>query len=136
MTTTEKTKLNAILVTGSRDWTDEYAIQCAMIDAGSGKLHMLLIHGDCRGADRVAAEYAKGTACWMALPMPAQWHKLGAEAGPDRNLRMIEVLKHLRACGYDCEVHAFPLPSSKGTRHMMRIAREAGFTVRNHGELE
>lgn len=124
----------AILVTGSRDWRDDYAIGMALIAAGAGRLHVLLIHGDCAGADKIAGTHARGAAGWTELPMPAPWELHGKPAGPRRNKRMLEVLQALAFCEYDCEVHAFPLPGSKDTRHMMAIAQAAGFEVYDHGK--
>jgi hypothetical protein len=125
--------VKAILVTGSRDWSDADTMRRALYGASDTDPFFVLIHGDCRGADRMAGEMAAG---WGAsvVPMPAQWNRDSRQAGTERNRRMLRVLLELSKCGYDCEVHAFPLPSSRGTRHMMRIARDAGFTVHDHGD--
>ena len=125
----------AILVTGSRDWRDDYAIGMALVDAGAGygPQQVTLIHGDCGGADRLAGAFARSV-FWTELPMPAPWALHGKPAGPRRNKRMLEVLQALAFCEYDCDVHAFPLPQSKGTRHMMAIAKAAGFKVHDHGK--
>jgi hypothetical protein len=131
--------MKAILVTGSRDWKQLSAVRHVLDEIDGRRVGVIvLIHGACRGADAEAGQYGKELG-WSVIPMPAQWRpKLGLynpQAGPQRNEAMLTVLLQLRACSYNCEVHAFPLPSSKGTRHMMRLAEEAGFTVRNHGEL-
>jgi hypothetical protein len=129
--------VKAILVTGSRDWTDRAAIRrilelvCAAETERGEAAVIVLIHGDCRGADRIAGE-AFSEWHFPVMPMPAPWER-GKTAGTGRNHAMLCVLEQLRFCSYDCEVHAFPLPSSRGTRHMMRIARDAGFTVHDHG---
>ena len=60
------------------------------------------------------------------VPMPAQWKTRGKSAGPDRNTEMLNVLLALRECGYDVEVLAFVLPSSRGTWDMVRKAQAAG----------
>jgi hypothetical protein len=130
--------MKAILVTGSRDWKQLSAVRHVLDEIDGRRVGVIvLIHGACRGADAEAGQYGKELG-WSVVSMPAQWmqnYTYCSWAGSDRNARMVEVLKNLRAVGYGCEVHAFPLPSSKGTRHMMRLAEEAGFTVRNHGEL-
>lgn len=52
---------------------------------------------------------------------PAEFGPNGRVLGPERNARMV-------ALGAD-ECPAFPLPSSRGTRNCIRLAREAGITV-------
>lgn len=116
--------LKAVLVTGSRDWGDSFAVHDALDQAQPD----LVIHGDCAtGADADAAHWSD-----TAIPMPAPWDDHGRKAGPLRNSKMVEVLKALRFCGYKCEVHAFPMGESPGTRGCMAIAKEAGFTVYDH----
>lgn len=115
----------AVIVTGSRDWTSEAPI--AKLVAGYPS-STVVIHGACRGADRAA-----GKAAWrrglQVVAMPAQWQRLGRAAGTIRNQHMLDVLVALSECGYRVAVHAFPLPGSKGTRHMMEIAGKAGIEV-------
>jgi hypothetical protein len=80
-----------------------------------------IIHGGARGADALADAAAKE----LGLPVtsyPAEWEREGRAAGPLRNARML-------AEGKPGLVLAFPRGASPGTRHMMRIAREAGIEV-------
>ncbi len=75
-----------ILITGSRDWTNGVAIEHALRQHAVPDA--ILVHGDCRGADKIAAKIWKG----MNLkdePHPANWHKYGPTAGPIRNREMI-----------------------------------------------
>lgn len=113
-----------VLVTGSRDWTDRDIIfgQLDRLDT------QLVVHGDARGADSIAAEWAHAHGC-PQVPMPAQWNELGMTAGTVRNGHMLDVLKALRACGWTVIILAFPLPSSKGTWSMVGMAKKAGFVV-------
>ncbi|WP_086846993.1 SLOG family protein [Amycolatopsis kentuckyensis] len=120
-----------ILVTGSRHWTDKVAIADALDRAvedferpgvldKSKKLDgiYILIHGDCEGADRIAAEY------WLGRPVqayPANWAEFGKAAGPIRNQRMVNL-------GADICL-AFPTAGSRGTWDCVRRAREAGIPV-------
>lgn len=75
-----------ILITGSRDWINAIAIEHALRQhsiAGA-----ILVHGDCRGADKI------GKKVWNSLglkdePHPANWTKYGPAAGPIRNREMI-----------------------------------------------
>lgn len=92
----------------------------------------VLIHGACpTGADEMASQW--GCQYVGEVPMAANWKVYGRGAGPRRNEKMLSVLKSLRDCGYECLVVAFPKGESKGTRHMMGIAEDAGFEVIDRG---
>lgn len=78
-----------------------------------------VIHGGAHGADMLAGEWAAISGVEAAC-FPAEWSKYGHRAGPLRNERML-------AEGQPDLVVAFP--GSKGTAHMVRIAREAGVEV-------
>lgn len=122
----------AILVTGSRDWTDREALEGALAEVcrqASPRLSVL-IHGDARGADQMAAAYAECDWGIRPLAMPAPWGDYGKRAGVMRNAWMVDLLVNLRACGYECHVIAFPLPTSVGTYDCIRRARGRGFEVR------
>jgi hypothetical protein len=115
-----------ILATGSRDWTDRDVIYQALVSAWdrTGRHPAaILVQGECHlgGADAIAADI------WASWGLPVEGHPAGRDAngrilGPQRNARMV-------ALGA-VECLAFPLPSSRGTRNCMRLAREAGIVVR------
>ena len=121
--------MKAVLVTGSRDWSDQKKVSKALdkIDPA------IVIHGACpTGADFHALQW------WLnedrgasMISMPAQWQKYSPSriAGPKRNLEMLKVLCSLRECGYQCFVIAFPKGKSFGTRGMMRLAKVKDFKV-------
>ena len=115
-----------ILVTGSRDWTDKRTIAHALY----ATWHMLgrprdavLVQGECHlgGADKIAADI------WRAWGYPIEGHP--AERGPDGRVLGPKRNAHMVSLGADVCL-AFPLPSSRGTRNCMRLAREAGIPVR------
>jgi sugar/nucleoside kinase (ribokinase family) len=92
--------MSRILVCGDRNW----------------------VHGDCRGADRMAASAA--SAAGLAVEThPAKWEVHGDRAGPMRNEEMM-------ASGVDLVV-AFHdhLDRSRGTRDTLRRAAEHGIGV-------
>lgn len=125
------TRRVAVLVTGSRRWTDTQALGRALMRcyAPATNCHScVVIHGDASGADTIADNWAFGLGI-PTLPMPAQWDFYGRAAGPRRNESMVEVLTHLKLCGYVCHVLACPLPGSRGTHHCAHLAQEAGFVV-------
>jgi len=79
-----------------------------------------VIHGDARGADRLAGRYADQ----LEIPCrayPADWDGLGKRAGVVRNERMASLLAAWRALGHTCE--AVALPGGNGTQHMIDTAR-------------
>lgn len=110
-----------VLVCGSRDWTDTTAIEkeLRLLPAGS-----VVIHGDCRGADRIAGQVALNLGLEVQA-FPADWETHGRAAGPLRNARMLVE-------GRPDTVLAFheALEASRGTKDMVRQARKAGVTVK------
>lgn len=111
-----------ILVTGSRDWIDAVKIRRALEwawDCLGRDPFTTLVHGDARGADRMAAGIWKGYFAESLIEKhPAMWREFPGRAGTLRNEHMVNL-------GADVCL-AFPLPTSIGTRHCARIAEEAG----------
>lgn len=125
-----------ILVTGSRDWTDAQTVFDALEKAAYGAVEVTVVHGaNARGADRIAADYAKAR-FWNVEPHPADWGRHKSAAGPIRNEEMV-------ALGADVCL-AFAMPCSKptcagrtphdshGTWHCAAKADEAGIPVVFH----
>ena len=126
--------MKAIIVTGSRHLKDRERVWNVLSALDHGVRIDVLIHGDADGADYQAGRWAQWSCANVAeIPMPAQWDKHGPfGAGPRRNAEMLQVLIALKVCGYDIEVHAFPLPDSKGTWNMVRQARAQNVPVVVH----
>ena len=112
-----------VLVTGSRNWTDEphrtIANDIGRICEAAERAgrEVVLVHGGARGADTIAE--------WCALhegatieEHPADWAKYEKRAGTPRNAAMV-------ALGADLCL-AYPLPDSRGTWDCVRRARAAG----------
>lgn len=74
-----------ILVAGSRDWDDYMSIFDEL------KIYVnndvTLIHGDCRGADKISNEIGK-LLNFKIKKYPANWKLHGKAAGPIRNREM------------------------------------------------
>ncbi len=89
----------------------------------------IVVHGGARGPDRMAG----GVAVKMGLPVEIHeplWEEEGKGAGFRRNERMLD-LPNVR------EIHAFRVAGpeeSRGTDHMVGIAREAGVALIVYGE--
>jgi hypothetical protein len=108
-----------VLVCGSRDWKWKGVIKRVLAQSGA----TTIIHGCCRGADRMAGEVAHELGL-AVIACPADWQKHGKKAGPIRNQEMLE---HKPAM-----VLAFcdDLDNSRGTKDMSHRAINAGVPVR------
>lgn len=74
-----------ILVCGSREWTNKLAIlrELRALPAGT-----IVVHGDCRGADKIAGYIARELG-FEVRSYPADWDHYGLQAGPIRNGEML-----------------------------------------------
>lgn len=120
-----------ILVTGSRDWTNESAIAQALLDTyqrAGYPSDVTVVTGKCpTGADYIAGVLAVQQG-WALETHPAQWMKdgkLDKGAGFKRNAEMVDLSADVTL--------AFILNDSKGASHCLRLAERAGiptFVVR------
>lgn len=110
-----------VLVCGSRDMTDAWLVGLVLSGEHAREPIGLLIHGDQRGADHLARDWARvhGIA---EQPFPAEWTLYGPQAGPIRNEQMARE-------GQPSLVIAFPSAASRGTRSMIKIAKRHGIEV-------
>lgn len=108
-----------VLACGGREYADPEALAAVLSDLRRTRGITVLIAGGARGADTLAAEWAKaqGIGCQI---YQADWDGLGRKAGPIRNQRMLDE-------GKPDLVVAFP--GGRGTSDMLRRAREAGVEV-------
>ena len=105
-----------VLVCGSRTWTDAKTIEKRLRELPRGSE---ILHGGARGADTLAAGIALGLGFYVE-EWPADW-TLGARAGLERNLRMLDEEPDL--------VLAFWDGSSTGTAHVVHAARRRGIAT-------
>lgn len=110
-----------VLVCGDRNWIDIPTIRSELSRLPSDTV---IIHGDARGADRLGG-YVAGQLGMPVVPFPADWNQYGKAAGPIRNVRMLTEGKPDLVLAFHPDLRA-----SKGTAHMVRIAKEAGIEVR------
>ena len=108
--------MTRVLICGGRDFDDIDMMQDVLWN------HVYpgdtLIHGDCRGADKLSEKLAQPDT--KIERYPADWTKWGRDAGFMRNVQMLEVGKP------DIVV---ALPGGKGTAMMVRLAKKAGIKV-------
>jgi len=108
-----------VLVCGGRDYSDARLLNAVLDAAHEANPIVVLIHGAARGADTLAADWAKQRGV-LATAYPADWAHEGRKAGPIRNQQMLNSGKpHL--------VIAFP--GGKGTLDMITRAEAAGVPV-------
>ena len=83
-----------------------------------------IVHGGCRGADIMAARIGHGMG-HTHKPCFADWRTHGKAAGPIRNQAMLDEHPEIEL------VIAFhdDVENSRGTKHMIGLARERGIKV-------
>ena len=80
-----------VLVCGDRNWRDLDKIRIRLAALGSD---VTIVHGDCRGADRMAG-FVGHQLGMKVIAVPAKWTTLGRAAGPIRNQAMIDMVPDL-----------------------------------------
>lgn len=119
-----------ILVTGSRTWTQPFAV-ISILDSIYAQKHpshkMIVVHGDCpSGADRIAKNWCLNM-CVVDVAdeaHPVSWGT-GRRGGPLRNAHMVNL-------GADVCL-AFVRDGSAGASGCARFAREAGIPTVEFG---
>ncbi len=107
-----------VVVCGSRGWKDWATLRAALAILPAGTQ---IVHGDARGADRMAGHVAASLRHFVAR-MPAQWERYGRSAGMRRNEQML-------GCVKPDLVIAFWDGSSRGTKDTIARAQAAGIRV-------
>jgi hypothetical protein len=123
--------MQAIIITGSRYADGDIwrkRIRNALAPYDTVPNVPTLIHGACNGADVMAAEIARDFG-WQIMPMPANWHICGHQAGRYRNANMVKVGAMLKEQTWDVVVLAFPDADSRGTWDCVNQAKDMGLKV-------
>ena len=103
-----------VLVCGGRDYQDMQRVYSVLDEIHAYKPITVLIHGNARGADSFADDWAAGKV--ETLTFTPLWKEHGKSAGPRRNQKMLEE-------GKPDLVIAFP--GGRGTADMVRRAEAA-----------
>lgn len=123
-----------LLITGSRGWHDEAAIEAVIVNQMRRDRHgddpFVLIHGDAKsGADAIADRVGLRVGLVPGetlIRVPADWARYKAGAGPIRNQLMLD--EH-----HPDEVAAFRATGkSNGTDDMIAKAKIAGVYVHTY----
>jgi hypothetical protein len=113
-----------IIVCGSRGWHDRQWIAKVLNDVvvtyGCKFPDPVIVHGDARGADRLAADEA-GKAGLITEAHPADWEAQGKRAGVVRNEKMASLGADLCIAFWD--------ERSTGTKDMMDRAERHGIPL-------
>lgn len=108
-----------VLVCGGREFHDYSFLERCLNYLHKENRFTALIHGDARGADRMAKAWA-GARRIPAYGYPARWTTDGKAAGPLRNQRMLDEGKPDLVVAFE---------GGTGTEDMVRRARKAGVKV-------
>ena len=117
-----------ILVCGGREYADRARVW-GVLDAFHGEEGKVshIIQGGADGADALAREWALAR-CVPVTTYPANWSKFGKAAGPMRNADMARA-EYSMALDLGKRVLVLAFPGGRGTRSMVRIARELGLVT-------
>lgn len=116
-----------ILVCGDRNWVDFLTIYTTLREFNPD----LVIQGEARGADTLAKDACDALRI-DHIGYHANWDDFGKAAGPIRNQRMLEEQNPDLVLAFHNN-----LDESKGTKHMVTIARKAGvrtIVINDRGE--
>lgn len=122
MNSNNKGKLR-VIIAGSRGFNDYDLLkkECDAFFVDKREIYnIVIISGGARGADKTGEKYAQDEGFALEV-YPAQWKKLGKQAGYRRNEQMAEVADALIAF-WDGE--------SKGTKHMIDIMNNKGLPTK------
>jgi hypothetical protein len=108
------------IIAGSRDIIDLDVVERAIRDSGVDITEVVC--GCAKGVDELGLIWGTN----RDIPVkrfPAQWHEFGKQAGPQRNIEMAR---------YGDALIAVWDGKSKGTAHMIRVAKMQGLRVHVH----
>lgn len=109
-----------VIIAGSRNFND-YKFLCEKCDKIlSNQKDIEIVSGTANGADKLGETYAIENN-YKLTKFPADWNKYGKTAGYLRNMQMAE---------YADALIAFWDGKSKGTKHMIDLAKQYGLKVR------
>lgn len=106
-----------VVVCGSRSIESVELVASAVAESGFDI--SAVVSGCARGVDAAAASWAAAAGV-SVIELPANWGKFGKSAGMIRNREMLEIADAVIAI-WDGK--------SRGTKHMIHIARHAGVPV-------
>ncbi len=109
-----------VIVAGGRDFNNYSLLKETLDKLLINKTNVEIVTGLARGADSLGLKYALETNREVKK-FPANWEQFGTMAGYQRNFQMAE---------YADAAICFWNNKSRGTKHMIRIAKENNLEVR------
>jgi len=120
--------MTRIIIAGSRKFNDYEKMLKTLDELGINLINTIdpieIVSGHASGADSLGERFAKAYNYPLKI-FQADWDKYGRAAGPVRNEQMAK---------YAAEADrgiliAFPIGISKGTRNMIKLAKQYGLEV-------
>lgn len=111
-----------VIIAGSRDFSDYEKLKEVCDYMLSRQTDVEIVSGAARGADILGEQYAKEKGHSLKQ-FPAEWDKFGKRAGYLRNEDMAK---------YSDALIAFWDGKSKGTEHMISLAKKYNLKVKIH----
>ena len=120
--------MTRIIIAGSRNFNDYTKMLNTLDELGIHLINTVdpveIISGHASGADTLGEKFAKAYGYPLKI-FPADWNTYGRSAGPIRNKQMAEY-----AAAADRGILiAFPIGESRGTRNMIKLAKQYGLEV-------
>lgn len=111
-----------VIIAGGRDFNDYELLKqkCDYYLSNLDTKDIVIISGAARGADSLGEKYANEKG-YKIDSHPANWNKYGKSAGYRRNSEMAEIANGV-ICFWDGK--------SKGTKHMIDIAKNKGLPIK------
>lgn len=113
-----------VLICGDRNWGDYPLVFATLANLHAVTPVEVVIEGEARGADIMGRDAAEALDI-PVLKFAADWDRFGKAAGPRRNVQMLDEGKPDLVLAFHND-----LSKSKGTKHMVTIARQRGIEVR------
>lgn len=107
------------IIAGGRDFNDYHLMKSKLDQIIKDKENSEVVCGMANGADLLGKQWAEENDIDV-IEFPANWTKYGKSAGPVRNIEMANYATHLIAF-WDGE--------SKGTKHMIDVAKKHNLKV-------
>lgn len=114
-----------VIIAGGRDFSDYERLKtvCDKVLANKFDEGVTVISGTARGADSLGEQYARERGL-QVIRMPADWDRYGKAAGYRRNEEMA------KTAGPGGGLIAFWDGNSRGTKHMLDLAKQYGLAIR------
>ena len=120
--------MTRIIIAGSRNFNDYTKMLNTLDELGIHLINTIdpveIISGHAPGADTLGEKFAKAYGYPLKI-FPADWDIYGRAAGPIRNEQMA---KYASEADRGMLV-AFPVGESRGTRNMIKLAKQYGLEV-------